>query len=336
MKFDKILLVQNNMLGDVVLSTGIVRAVREQFPNSKIAFMVDPDTYDLVQLPFVDEIIPYDKGMPLLPVIRKIWRYDVAILLDYKYRSAWLPFLACIPVRAGLAHKRKLFMTHAVERLADSEEIYFTKYMAKVIKNAIGLELTHDVTRLCVAEPTERDLADVENVMQSITDDKVKIAIAPFSSTRYKDWDIEKYDQFMTFLSTRYSCQFFILGGKNDSLKSFKISEGRTDLRGKLRLTATATLLRKVDYFVGGCSAPLHIAAAVGCPAMAFYGPTSPKKWAPVHKCRYIIHKHSCNPCDRGGHAVPCNGETPCLKEITVEEALAEFEILMKEYPVCR
>ncbi len=92
-----------------MISTGIVRAIREQFPHSQIAFMVDPDTYDLMQLPFVDEVIAYDKGKPLLPVIRKIWRYDVAILLDFKYRSAWLPFLACIPVRAGLAHKRKLY-----------------------------------------------------------------------------------------------------------------------------------------------------------------------------------------------------------------------------------
>ncbi|WP_419179921.1 glycosyltransferase family 9 protein [Anaerovibrio lipolyticus] len=54
-----------------------------------------------------------------------------------------------------------------------------------------------------------------------------------------------------------------------------------------------------MDYFIGSCSAPLHIAAAVGCPSMAFYGPTSPKKWAPLHKCKYIFHKHPCNPCDR-------------------------------------
>lgn len=41
--------------------------------------MVDPDTAELVDLPFIDEVIPYDKVMPLMPVIRKIWRYDVAM-----------------------------------------------------------------------------------------------------------------------------------------------------------------------------------------------------------------------------------------------------------------
>lgn len=146
-----------------------MRAIREQFPSSKLAFMVDPDTAELVDLPFIDEVIPYDKGMPLLPVIRKIWRYDVAILLDFKYCSAWIPFLACIPIRAGLAHKRKLFMTHGVERPADSEEMYFTYYMSKVINNAIGLNLIKDVTRLCVAEPTSTDLALVGGYYEAIT-----------------------------------------------------------------------------------------------------------------------------------------------------------------------
>ena len=62
MKFEKILLLQQNMLGDVIVSTGLVRAIREEFPRSKIAFLVSPATADLVRLPFVDELIAYEKG----------------------------------------------------------------------------------------------------------------------------------------------------------------------------------------------------------------------------------------------------------------------------------
>ena len=335
MKFNKILICQNNMLGDVVISTGIVRAIREQFPSSKLAFMVDPDTAELVDLPFIDEVIPYDKGMPLLPVIRKIWRYDVAILLDFKYRSAWIPFLACIPIRAGLAHKRNLFMTHGVERPADSEEMYFIYYMSKVINNAIGLKLTKDVTRLCVAEPTRTDLALVEDIMKHSPNKGINIAIAPFSSTNFKNWSVDRYDEFMQRLNDKYKCNFYILGGKGDIQKNIKNSGGvkLCDLRDKLKLTTTATLLRKMDYFIGSCSAPLHIAAAVGCPSMAFYGPTSPKKWAPLHKCKYIFHKHLYNPCDRIGYGKPCGGSNDCMNDIGVDEAVEVFEALMKEYP---
>ena len=58
MKFDKILVLQQNALGDVVVSTGVLRALREKFPQSRIAFLVSPETADLVRVPFVDEVVP--------------------------------------------------------------------------------------------------------------------------------------------------------------------------------------------------------------------------------------------------------------------------------------
>lgn len=216
MKFNKILVIQYNMLGDVVLSTGIVRALRAQFPHSKIAFLVSPETADLVRLPFVDEVIAYDKGMPMLPVIRKVWRYDVALLLDFKYRSAVIPFLACIPVRAGLAHKRKLFMTHAIPLPKYDNEMYITEYMSNIIKDSIGLNITHDVTQLCVAEAMESDKWAVDNLLTgkwNSDSTTVKIAIAPFSSTHVKDWPVDYYSRFIQRLKEKMNCSFAILGG---------------------------------------------------------------------------------------------------------------------------
>lgn len=87
-------------------------------------------------MPLVDEVIAYDKGMPMLPVIRKVWSYYVALLLDFKYRSAVIPFLACIPVRAGLAHKRKIFMTHAIPLPKYDNEMYIIEYYKLMESNA--------------------------------------------------------------------------------------------------------------------------------------------------------------------------------------------------------
>lgn len=333
MKFDKILVLQQNALGDVVISTGVLKAIHDQFPNSKLAFLVSPETADLMKLPFVDELVIYDKGMPILPVIRQIWHYDVAICLDFKYRSAVLPFFARIPVRAGIAHKRKLFMTHAIERPGDSEQMYFSDYMVKVIRETIGLELTHDATHLQVAPATVDDIAAVDRVMSAISAGKMKIAIAPFSSTPMKNWPVPYYEEFMAYLSAKYDCQFFILGGRGDRVAEFPVSGNVTDLRGDLKLTGTAELLRRMDYFVGSCSAPLHIAAAVDTPILAFYGPTSPAKWAPVHKCIHIEHLQPCAPCDRVGYGSRCNGDNKCMKSITVAEGIQAMENLIVQYP---
>ena len=333
MKFDKVLFLQQNALGDVVLSTGVIKAFREQFPYSHIAFLVSPETADLMDLSFVDEVVPYTKGMPMLPVIRRLWHYDAAICLDFKYRSAVVPFLARIPVRAGIAHKRKLFLTHAVERHPDSEKMYFTEHLVNVIERAVGLRLTQDPTHLYVAEATVTDKNDVDAVLESRKEDCIRIAVAPFSSTRIKDWPIEYYKAFMEKLNKLTKVEFILLGDSGDAEKEFWVSNYVIDLRGRMKLTATAETLRRVDYFVGGCSAPLHIATAVGCPALALYGPSSSAKWAPQHKCICLEHRQPCNPCDRIGYGTYCNGNNVCMQQITVDEAIAAMQELWKRYP---
>ncbi len=332
-KFDKILIVQYNMLGDVILSTGIVKAVRDQFPNSKIAYLVSPETADLVRLPFIDELVVYDKGMPLLPVIKQIWRYDVAILLDFKYRSAVVPFLAMIPVRAGLRHKRGLFMTHAIDLPNYNYKLYITKYLAQIIEDSIGLKLTHDVTRLYVADATEQDIEKVDSLLGPLDNDAMLIAISPFTSMEVKDWPMEYYKEFMECLKTRYKCQFIILGSSDDRKNDFFLFPDSIDLRGRTSMTELAEVLRRANYFIGGCSAPLHLASAVGTPALALYGPTSAVKWAPIHGCICLQHVFSCSPCDRW-YGRDCGGDNKCMKSITVEEALQGFERLCNEYPV--
>ena len=140
----------------------------------------------------------------------------MALLLDFKCRSAVIPFLACIPVRAGLAHKRKLFMTHAIPLPKYDNEMYITEYMSNIIKDSIGLNITHDVTQLCVAEAMESDKWAVDNLLTgkwNSDSTTVKIAIAPFSSTHVKDWPVDYYSRFIQRLKEKMNCSFAILGG---------------------------------------------------------------------------------------------------------------------------
>ena len=319
------------MLGDVIISTGFVKAMREQFPKSKIAFLVSPETADLVRLPFIDELVIYKKGMPVLPVIKQIWRYDVALCLDFKYRSAVLPFFARIPVRAGLTHKRKLFMTHSVKFPPDKDGEYLNEYMARIMEECIGLKITHDLTRLYVADATPNDIATVDKILPQ--ENILTIAVAPFSSSVLKDWLPEYYKIFMKKLQEKYNCRYVLIGGKNDATKDFYQPEGTIDLRGKISMTESAEVLRRSDYFFGGCSAPLHLASAVGTPSLAFYGPSTPAKWAPRHKCIVVSKLPDCSPCSRIGYGHYCGGNNFCMKNITVDDAFTAFENLIEKFP---
>ena len=96
------------------------------------------------------------------------------------------------------------------------------------------------------------------------------IAVAPFSSLVIKDWLPDYYKIFMENLREKYNCRFVIIGGKSDAAKEFYLPEGTLDLRGKISMTESAEVLRRSNFFIGGCSAPLHLASAVGTSSLGF------------------------------------------------------------------
>lgn len=270
----------------------------------------------------------------MLPVIRALWHYDVAICLDFKYRSAVIPFLARIPVRAGIAHKRKLFLTHPVDRNPQEENIYLPEHQADIMYRAIGLKLTGDLTHLYVAAAADRDKAHVDALLAGRDMRGPVVAIAPFSSTPAKDWPIAAYRGFMEKMAEKQEICYMVLGGKKDVRVPFPQGDNIVDLRGRTNLMETAELLRRADYFLGGCSAPLHIATAVGTPAVALYGATSSAKWSPRHKCIVVKKIQPCTPCDRICYGGTCHAAYPCMTGITVDMVYQAFDKLMEQYPV--
>ncbi len=111
----KICVMHRASIGDTLLATPIYRALKENFPDAEIIAIVSPVGYELLQNNlYIDTLIKYQKGDSILSVVKKIFRADVAIILDYHYRNALLAFLAMIPKRIG---RGKDFINCRVEEL---------------------------------------------------------------------------------------------------------------------------------------------------------------------------------------------------------------------------
>jgi len=312
----KILALNGNAVGDVILSTPILKGLKDLFPDSHIAFLVRPECRSLVEgLPFIDEVIPYKKGERVWPVVRKIWRYHMALCLDFKYRSAVLPFLARIPIRAGMRHKRGLFLNHPVDRDPNEANIYETCNFAGIAQRSLGLKIPGDLTQLYIAEALPEEKKRVQQLFCGLHPKRKVIAVAPFSSRANKDWPIAKYSKLIARLQESLPVQVVMLGGAQDRERE-KIA-GALDWVGKTTLTEMSEIFRRADLFIGPCSGPLHIAAASQVPIVALYSSTSPNQWAPKKNTTVIFHQQECCPCDRK----PCTcTEFPCVDAIEVNE----------------
>src|SRR3989304_8364950 len=114
----KILLVQTAFIGDVVLTTPLIKAVKKKFSNSKLSVLVIPQTAELLMNnPYVDEVIVYDKRgqekslHAFFQLVNKIKqeRFDLALVPHRSYRSSFLVFLSKIPERIGFEKNQASF-----------------------------------------------------------------------------------------------------------------------------------------------------------------------------------------------------------------------------------
>lgn len=163
----KILVINQLGMGDVIVTTPILKALRRKYPDDIISIMVRPDYEELVKgLPFIDSYILYRKqdGILLfLKTIKRIWRYDIALCFDFKYRSAVLPFFAGIPIRAGIKFKRGLFLTHSTDVFEDNK--YQPDNFAEMLQKTVGIQLSDNLSTLYLPNPTKENSQNVDKLL---------------------------------------------------------------------------------------------------------------------------------------------------------------------------
>lgn len=308
-------------VGDVIFTTPVLEALKRQYPNSVITLLTFPNAVEIVKgLPFIDEIIPLDKSWQgTLSLIRKIWKYDLALLLDIQYRPAWISFLAQIPVRAGNRYKRGKWLTHSSDEDPNLLSIYEPYNIANIIKRTIGLDLTQigNLDRLMIAPISLADEHEAKRIMLNCGYDQnlPYVVLAPYTAWAPKDWPLEYYRELADKI--RLKGYQVVIIGTNSQRERCGEWDGVINVMGLTTLMMTAAIIKHAVVVVGGCSAPIHIAAAVDTPTIGLYGPTMAERGAPKHQNIALSAQLNCRPCD--GRVANCEHKT-CMYQITPEE----------------
>lgn len=136
-----------------------------------------------------------------------------------------------------------------------------------------------------------------------------------------KKWPLERVAEVMSWLHTTYQTEIIVVGDKHDAddlsvlqpLLPFPIHQAA----GEVGLLTFAAMCEKASIFIGNDSGPFHIAAAMGTPSLALFGPGDPVFYPHQPNAKFIHHVLECNPCDM----VHCKyKENPCIQRITTDE----------------
>jgi heptosyltransferase-3 len=335
-------------IGDVLMVTPILRALRESFPDARITAVVNSGTEAmLANNPHTDEILVYkrdsnNRGLARLgdeiAFVRNLRkrRFDLTIAFTEGDRTAWYSLFCGAKYRfgvtRGVSHSRPFAYTHALypPRGVILHEV--DKHFALLNQSPLRLKSTKP-GNLCLVVSKEMR-AWARKQLAPLRPAKI-VHVHPVSRWLWKCWENQSMADVIDWLQTERGTRVVVTTGPADAeLQRAReiVALCRTKpifFEGDLSLEHIAALSAESDGYFGVDTAPMHMAAAVGVPVVALFGPTNPKNWGPWTPLAQVLSKHC--PCNDPPRQEKCDWTRvrACLATITVPEACAALDHLL-------
>lgn len=344
----RVLVVKLRNLGDVLLTSPVFSTLAMHAPGAEIDALVYRDTADMLSgHPALAQLHTIDRGWKqlgpwaqfrheraLIGALRAR-RYDLVVHLTEHRRGAWLTRL--LGPRWAVApdgdHGRFFdrSFTHRYRVVGGNRRHTVDIHLDSLRR--LGIHPTADSRRLVFVEGAQAgDRAAVLLASGGLSNGRF-VAIHPASRWHFKCWPVESMVALIDGLQDRGHRVVLTCApdpAEREITSAIVARAGRPviDLGGQLALKELGALIRRARLFIGVDSAPMHIAAAVGTPTVALFGPSGEVEWGPwMVRSRVLVSDHRCRPCGFDG----CGGgkRSECLEAITPIRALAAAEELL-------
>jgi len=337
----RILVTRTDRLGDLVLSTPVFQTIRQRFPNAHLACLTFLENRQAVEgNPYLNEVILYDKlgsergWLGNLRFARGISkrRFDTVIHLHSTNRMHLVGWLAGIPVRIGYRKKNAWALTHSIEDRKGEGLKHESEYNFDLLK-PLGIKAPPRIETFMPLQEKDRISLALLLGNLGLEEGTGYVVLNPSASCPSKVWQAERFALLADKLHQNYGLAVVLIGSLRDRHYATKVREHVrspvVDLSGKLSVGMLAWLLKQARLLISNDSGPVHVARAVGTPAVSIFGRNlsglSPRRWGPLGSEGRVVHKEvACPVCL--AHRCPIN--FLCLDVVSVEdvaEAAEEF-----------
>lgn len=329
----RILIIHTAFIGDVVLSTPLIKKIKDTYPDSELTYLTTPVGATILRNnPNINHIIEYDKrgkhkGISgLLGVGKKLRMeaYDMVITPHRYLRSSFLTWLTAAKDRRGY--------DNAGGKIFYNKKIHYDKSKHEVEKLLSFIPEGKNKRYEIELFPGKIEKNKIDKILNK---DKEKIVvIAPGSKWFTKKWPLEYFNEVIKHLEKKENLRLVIVGGKEEKLLDLKISNPKTlDLRGKTTLLELAEVISRGDIILTNDSSPIHIASAFkDTHIIAIFGPTVKEfgffPWSKNSEV-FEIEGLECRPCGiHGGNICP-KKDFRCMRDIKPELVINRIEELL-------
>jgi len=356
----KILLVRLRLIGDVVFTTPLIRALRRRFPDANLTYLVESAASPVVaDNPHLDAVwvVEHRRGLRrLLDDAKLAWqvrraRFDLVIDLHGGPRSAWLTWSTRAPVRVGYDVAGRTWMyTRVVPRPPDLGPRHS-------VLNQWDLLTGLDAARFGTADPATdrvemparpdvRRTVDTRLAAMGIATGDSVIVMHVSAGNPFRRWPETSFAELASSLAEPSATRHVVItSGPSDREAALRVlagaraaassAAGRIHDDGGLSIPELRALCDRAALFIGGDSGPLHVAATSDVPIVGLFGPTLPVRSAPwrpgeVPTRAVDVGDLECRPCAQRTCAP---GDFRCLAGIAVADVREAAEALLEDRP---
>ena len=322
-----------NWLGDAVMTTPALAAVREGFPDARIVLLARPLVAELFRHhPDVDEVMVYERpgrhegalGRLRLGGELRRRRFDGALLLQNAFDAALIAFLGRIPERAGYpTDGRRFLLTLPVPLTPGILERHEVEYYLCLLD---GLGIPRPVPAVLKLAVTEKERETMAERLAFLGIDRGAPIVAINPGATYgsaKRWYPERFAAVADTLAEEWGARVVVVGSAAETPLAGEIEaaarRGVANLAGKTTVREMMALLSLSSFLVTNDSGPMHIGAALGVPLVAIFGPTDWRRTAPWSPLAKVVRVEiDCSPCRRR----VCDRGHECMLGVTPEMVL--------------
>ena len=332
---NNILIIKLRYLGDVLLATPTLHAIKVARPDVRVTMMVNRGTEDVLSgNPDVDETLVLDKGSLaaqwLLVTGLRRRRFDTVIDLTDGDRSAFLSWISGASIRIGFNDEHRWRGRCYTEVVQPAPGVRHRIDRDLEVLKYISIPVGSKDPQLWLT-PEEENSADHLLDQLGVQRSQPMVILQPGARYWFKAWPSERFAELADRLTSQYSCQVLIGGSDQDIDLAQQIRQmakcSPTIMTGRTTIKQFAAIAKKSALFVGCDSGAMHIATAVSTPVVALFGPSSPLEWGPRGGPSDVVYMGlDCRACF---HPTCHRGEGNCMRLITVDAVYASAQRML-------
>jgi predicted lipopolysaccharide heptosyltransferase III len=345
----RILLVRLRLIGDVVFTTPLIRALRRRYPHARLDYLVEPAAAPIVTgNPHLNEVIvaPKPRGLARLTADLRLARslrsarYDVVIDMHGGPRSGWLTWASAAPRRIGYDIKGRGWMyTSRVARAPDLRPRHSVRNQWDLLA-PLGISPPDPAVDAVEMgdDAAAAARADTRLRAAGIGPGTPVVVMHVSAGNPFRRWPEASFQAVTEALARRDPARRILLtSGPSDAEAARQIASRAREALGDLAaavpdlgdfdLHELRSIIARAAVYIGGDSGPLHVAATTTVPVVALLGPTLPERSKPWRDPRYYVetldHQLPCRPC----HQRVCEpGDFRCLTWTSAEQVIKAAE----------